>query len=48
MISLTQEQRVEIVLFYGKYENINKVRTEVAKFYEISNQPRQVPQLHDD
>ena len=43
MISLTQEQRVEIVLFYGKYENINRVRTEFAKFYEISNQPRQVP-----
>ena len=43
MISLTQEQRVEIVLFYGKYENINRVRTEFAKFYEISNKPRQVP-----
>ena len=43
MTSLTQEQRVKIVLFYGKYENINRVRTEFAKFYEISNQPRQVP-----
>ena len=43
MTSLTQEQRVKIVLFFGKYENINRVRTEFAKFYEISNQPRQVP-----
>ena len=43
MTSLTQEQRVKIVLFYGKYENINRVRTEFAKFYEISHQPRQVP-----
>ena len=43
MTSLTQEQRVKIVLFYGKYENINRVRTEFAKFYEISNKPRQVP-----
>ena len=43
MTSLTQEQQVKFVLFYGKYENINKVRTEVAKFYEISNQPRQAP-----
>ena len=43
MTSLTQEQRVKIVLFFGKYENINWVRTEFAKFYEIFNQPRQVP-----
>ena len=43
MTSLTQEQRVKIFLFYGKYENINRVRTEFAKFYEISNKPRQVP-----
>ena len=25
----------KIVLFYGKYENINRVRTEFAKFYEV-------------
>ena len=43
MTSLTQEQRVKIVLFFGKYENINRVRTEFAKFYEISKKPRQVP-----
>ena len=43
MTSLTQEQQVKIVLFYGKYENINRVRTEFAKFYEISHKPRQVP-----
>ena len=34
---------MKIVLLYGKYENINKVRTEFAKFYQISHQPRQVP-----
>ena len=43
MTILTQEQRVKIVLFYEKYENINRVRTEFDKFYEISHQPRQVP-----
>ena len=43
MTSLIQEQRVKIVLFFGKSENINRVRTDFAKFYKISNQPRQVP-----
>lgn len=43
MSYLSQEQMVKIVLLYGKYENINKVSTEFAKFYDISHQPRQVP-----
>ena len=38
---------VRIVLFYGKFENYQKVRNEYAKFYGISKHPQDLPDVPD-
>ena len=45
MTSFSKDEMVRIVLFYGKFENYQKVRNEYAKFYGISKHPRDLPDV---
>ena len=45
MTSFSKDEVVKIVLFYGKFENYQKVRNEYAKFYGISKHPRDLPDV---
>ena len=45
MTSFSKDEMVRIVLFYGKFENYQKVRNEYAKFYGISKHPQDLPDV---
>ena len=41
--SFSQEQKSKIVLLWGQYKSVNKVRWEFAKTYGLERHPRLLP-----